>query len=87
VNKQIEGGVMMNRFEKELEVFAKSKHQGHDEMMKSFEKWGSDLEEIISKIENVNSSFFKQISGKMGEAERWFAKKEKQFDGFFRNFP
>jgi uncharacterized protein (UPF0128 family) len=77
---------MMNRLEKELEVFVKSKHQGHDETMKSFEKWGSDLEGIMGKIENVNSTFFKQISGKMGEVERWFAKKEKQFDRFFRNF-
>jgi hypothetical protein len=75
---------MSNKFEKELEKLAKSKHEGHDEVIKKFETWGKELDENIKKIDKANQVFLKEVEGKLGYMNQWFAKKEKQFGKMVR---
>ncbi|WP_044748640.1 hypothetical protein [Bacillus alveayuensis] len=69
---------MVNKFEKELEKLAKSKHEGHDEVIKKFEKWSKELDENIRRMNKANEEFLKEVEGKLGYMNRWFMKKEKQ---------
>ena len=70
---------MANKFEKELEKFAKSKHEGHDEVVKKFHEWAKEIEENMKRIEKSNEKFFKELEGKLTYMDTWFTKKEKQF--------
>jgi ElaB/YqjD/DUF883 family membrane-anchored ribosome-binding protein len=75
---------MKNKFEKELEKHVKSKHDGHDEVIKKFEQWGKELDENIEKINKTNQQFLKEVEGKLDYMNKWFAKKEKQFAQMLR---
>jgi hypothetical protein len=75
---------MTNKFERELEKFAKSKHDGHDEVMKKFEQWSKNLEDHFKKIDQTNQQFLKEVEGKLGYMNQWFAKKEKQLEKLLR---
>ena len=69
----------MNRLEKELQSYARAKHQKHDAFMKAFDAWGKEMEMTLSKLEKINEALFQQFQANMSDAEAFFAKKEKQF--------
>jgi hypothetical protein len=77
---------MSRKLEKSLEDFAKSKHQGHDQFVKRFEKWGRDFEQKLKEIEKMNGQFLKEVEGNLGYINSWFGKKEKQIEQIFRIF-
>ncbi|WP_027408884.1 hypothetical protein [Anoxybacteroides tepidamans] len=77
---------MTKKFEKSLEDFAKSKHQGHDQFIGRFEKWGKDFEQKMKEIEKMNDQFFKEVEGNLGYINSWFGKKEKQMEQILRIF-
>jgi hypothetical protein len=77
---------MSRKFEKSLETFAKSKHEGHDQFIKLFEQWSKTFDGKIKEIEKINGQFLKEVEGNLGYMNRWFAKKEKQFAQLFRLF-
>ncbi|MGJ7034289.1 hypothetical protein [Anoxybacillus eryuanensis] len=76
----------MDRLEKELQSYARAKHAKHDALMKAFEAWGKEVEATLSKLENINGKLFQQFEANMGDAEAFFAKKEKQFARMFQHF-
>ncbi|ANB57919.1 hypothetical protein GFC29_3675 [Anoxybacillus sp. B7M1] len=77
---------MSEKFEKALRDIAKSKHEGHDQFIKRFEKWGQEFEQKIKEIEKMNGQFLKDIEGNIGYINSWFGKKGKQMERIFRNF-
>jgi len=75
-----------NKFEKELEKFVKSRHSGHDEVVKKVNKWAKELEENIDRVRKTNEKFLKELDGKLGYMDTWFSKKEKQFQQMLKFF-
>ncbi len=41
----------MNKLEKELQSYARAKHEKHDALMKAFETWGKEMEATLNKLE------------------------------------
>ncbi|MCX8003086.1 MAG: hypothetical protein N2661_10960 [Anoxybacillus mongoliensis] len=76
----------MDRLEKELQSYTRTKHQKHDAFMKAFDAWGKEMEMTLNKLEKINGALFQQFQANMGDAEAFFAKKEKQFVRMFRQF-
>lgn len=74
----------MNKLEKELQSYTRAKHQKHDALMKAFDTWGKEMEMTLNKLEKINGALFQQFQANMGDAEAFFAKKEKQFARMFR---
>ncbi|MED0688266.1 hypothetical protein [Anoxybacillus ayderensis] len=76
----------MNKLEKELQSYARAKHEKHDAFMKAFETWGKDIETTLNKLEKINDALLQQFQANMIDAEAFFAKKEKQFARMFHHF-
>lgn len=77
---------MSKQLEKSLETFAKSKHEGHEQFIKQFEKWGREFDQKIKEIEKMNGQFLKEVEGNLNYMNSWFGKKEKQMEQLFRIF-
>ncbi|MBA2877641.1 hypothetical protein [Anoxybacillus ayderensis] len=76
----------MNKLEKELQSYARAKHEKHDAFMKAFETWGKEMEATLNKLEKINDALLQQFQANMSDAEAFFAKKEKQFARMFHHF-
>ncbi len=67
----------MNKFEQELQAHVNSKKTGHDVLTKKIGTWGTELQGILSQMEQVNEKFFKEFTSNMDYMDQWMEKRMK----------
>ncbi|MEK5443658.1 hypothetical protein [Fredinandcohnia sp. FSL W7-1320] len=70
----------MSKFEKEIERFVADYYKDHDEAKAKLDKWASENEKGLRKLDTEASKFEKQFESRMEKLDQWFSKKQQELE-------
>jgi hypothetical protein len=81
--KEKNGGIVLSKFENEIERFVADYYKDHDEAKAKLDKWAAENEKGLSELDKKTREFEKELEVRMEKLDGWFAKKQNELDKNF----